>query len=659
MTKKVLPYGNWPSKISSQLLTKNSPKLSEPKLSSDSQYWLETRPEEKGRTVIICHQADKVTKVITPEGMSVRTRIHEYGGGSYLIHNQTAYFVNDSDQRIYQHNLQTQELSPLTPKGQYRFADFCIDKQRQQLICVCEIHKDDHKEPENCIVAVKLDGSSTTALSMLVFGNDFYSNPRLSPDGKHLSWLTWNHPNMPWDNTECWLADITSLGLLQKHRKVAGGSDDGNRHESIFQPQWSPTGELFFVSDRNEWWNLYKYNVETKTTECIHEMPAEFAMPQWVFGMSTYGFLNSYTVFCTYTQDGEWHSGLIDTMTKQFNPLTSDFISFDAIDCDDESDAAIFVGANKNSSDNIILWRKHEWKNLSPTEKSPIDKNEFSLAQAITFSNNQQQDVHAFYYPPQNAQYEDQHSALPPLLVMCHGGPTGATRTTLNLKIQYWTNRGFAVLDVNYSGSTGYGRQYRDRLKQQWGVLDVDDICCGADYLVQEGKVDPQRVAVRGSSAGGYTVLAALTFRDSFKAGASLYGIGDLSLLAEDTHKFESRYLDQLIGPYPEQQSIYENRSPLFHIDQLQCPVIFLQGLEDKVVPPNQAESMVKALAQKKIPVAYVTFSEEGHGFRQAQNIQFAIDAEYGFYASIFSLNPAEKLPQVPFVKDSQKEESL
>jgi dipeptidyl aminopeptidase/acylaminoacyl peptidase len=659
MTKKVLPYGNWPSSITSEQLTLSSPKLSEPQVSSGSCFWLQSKPEEKGRTVIVRHTPSSGNQVITPKGINVRTRIHEYGGGAYLIHDNKAYFVNDDDQRIYCQDVDSQEAMPLTPQGQYRFADFCIDETRQQLISVCEIHKDENKEPENCIVAIKLDGSSTTALSMLVFGNDFYSNPRISPDGEHLSWLTWNHPNMPWDNSECWIAEVTSLGLLQKHRKVAGGTEDSSRQESIFQPQWSPTGDLFFVSDRNEWWNIYKYNVQTKVVDSVHEMSAEFGMPQWVLGMSTYGFLNSYTLFCTFTQNGEWHCALLDTLTQQFNLLDSAFTSFDAIACDDETDTAVFAAANSTSSDQIIQWHDHQWKQLSDSQSSSINEQEFSLPKAIQFQNQHQQKVHAFYYSPQNSQYEASGEALPPLLVMCHGGPTSATRNALNLKIQYWTNRGFAVLDVNYSGSTGYGRSYRDRLKKQWGVLDVDDICAGADYLVQEGLVDPQRVAVRGSSAGGFSVLAALTFRNNFKAGASLYGIGDLSLLAQDTHKFESRYLDQLIGPYPEEEALYKARSPLFHIEQLQCPVIFLQGLEDKVVPPNQAEAMVKALDEKNIPVAHVTFEGEGHGFRQAKNIQFAIDVEYSFYSEIFALQPAESLPKVPFIKDFNSEVSI
>ena len=655
MTKKTSPYGNWPSPISSGMLTRNSNRISEPKLDRNNCYWLESRPAENGRTAVVRQTPDGKQQDITPTHMNVRTRIHEYGGGCYHVYNGTVYFVNDEDQRIYciktiqaEHN-----PIPLTPKGNYRYADIAIDEKRQQLVCVCEIHKDE-QEPENCIVAIKLDGTSTTAFHVLAFGNDFYSNPRISPDGTYLSWLTWKHPHMPWDNSECWLAEINALGLLQKQYKVAGGVDDGSRKESIFQPQWSPTGDLFFVSDRNDWWNLYRYNATSKTIEPMLDKKAEFACPQWVFGMSTYGFLNSFTLFCSYNENGYWKAIKIDSMTGTLTPIELPYTSIEAINCNDETDTAIFIGANDHELNAVVTWHNDSSHLITVSAELPINRHELSKPEAINFENSYGDTVYGFYYPPHNAHYEcTDNNTLPPLLVMCHGGPTGATSTALNLKLQYWTNKGFAVVDINYSGSTGYGRTYRNRLQGQWGVLEVDDICAGADYLIHQGLVDPQRIAVRGSSAGGYSVLAALTFRDHFKAGASLYGIGDLTLLAQDTHKFESRYLDGLIGKYPEEKALYEARSPLNHVAKLDCPVIFLQGLEDKVVPPNQAESMVSALLEKNIPVAYVSFKEEGHGFRQAKNIQHALDVEYAFYASIFNLNPADRLPTVPFQKKS------
>lgn len=648
-TKQTAPYGSWPSKITTDVLTRGIVRFSEPQLDNGLCYWLESRPEEKGRGVVVCQLTDGNNVDVTPANMNVRTCIQEYGGGNYRVHQGVVYFVNNDDQCVYKLEGCNQEPILLSPKGQYRYADFCVDEERQQLICICEIHKSE-QEPESCIVALKLDGSSSIAFNVLVFGNDFYSNPRISPDGEYLSWLTWKHPHMPWDNSECWLAEFSSLGLLHKHRKIAGGADDDSRKESVFQPQWSPLGELYFVSDRNQWWNLYRYNTQTKIVETVVEMEAEFATPQWVFGMSTYGFLNSYSIFCCYTQSGQWHAGLVDTLSKQLRPLSLDFTDIEGVCCDEDNDTAIFVAANTHKLNQIVHWRA---QNITTIKKNhALDQQYFSTPETIEFPNRHQQQVYGFYYPPHNPEYLDE-SSLPPLIVMCHGGPTGATRMSLNYKVQYWTSRGFAVLDINYSGSTGFGRTYRDRLKTLWGVLDVEDICDGAQYLVSVGKADPERLAVRGSSAGGFSVLAALTFHDCFKAGASLYGIGDLSLLAADTHKFESRYMDQLIGPYPEVKVTYEARSPLLHIDKLNCPVIFLQGLEDKVVPPNQAEGMVNSLVTKNIPVAYVTFEDEGHGFRNADNIRYSLEVEYAFYASVFALTPTENLPNVPFVKQT------
>ncbi len=659
--KNNAPYGAWPSTISSQVLTQGLTHLNEPQLDGEFCYWLESRPVDKGGCRIVRQLTEQLlssegtVETITPEDVSVRTRIHEYGGGAYRVHNKILYYVNDKDQRVYSlDNNNNAEPLALSPEGNYRYADFCIDEHNQQLLCVCEIHKENQKEPENCIISLKLDGSSTTGFNLIVFGNDFYANPRVSPDGTHLSWLTWNHPNMPWDNSECWVAELSAFGLLKKKHKVAGGVD-GSRNESIFQPQWSPTGDLFFVSDRNNWWNIYRFNLDSKATHTVVEMDAEFATPQWVFGMSTYGFLNSFTLLCCYTQAGRWQLAKVDTITSQFTPISLPFSNIMNIYCDDENDRAVFMAAGDDSLNRVVLWQDNQHHNIRYSGEFPIDSQEYSIAQAITFTNQHQQNVFGFYYSPHNTRYEECNETLPPLIVMCHGGPTGATSSALNLKIQYWTNRGFAVFDINYSGSTGYGREYRDRLKKQWGVLDVDDICAGADHLVQEGLVDPKRVLVRGSSAGGYSVLAALTFRNHFTAGASLYGIGDLSLLAEDTHKFEARYLDQLIGPYPEAKSIYEARSPLHHVDQLRCPVIFLQGLEDKVVPPNQAEAMVAALNKNDIPVAYVTFADEGHGFRQPENIRYALDVEYAFYLSQFKLAIEDELPEVPYVNDKTK----
>ncbi len=656
-SKTIAPYGSWLSPFSSTQITQKSVRLSEPQLDQEYCYWLEQRPQEKGRSVIIRQKlsnSDNSPEEVTPKAFNVHSRIHEYGGGNYLAHKGIIYFVNAQDQRVYQLD-SNKKKSPqaLSPEGNYRYADFCIDEKRQQLICACEIYQDD-KEPQSNIISLKLDGSSTVGFNILAFGNDFYSHPRLSPEHDKLSWLSWDHPNMPWDSSECWIADFNSFGMLHKHRKVAGGThiDTDTRQEtgeSIFQPQWSPTGELLFVSDRTNWWNLYSYNTYNKHIEALTNMEAEFATPQWVFGMSTYGFINSYTLLCTYTQQGTWFLATIDLMSHTLKTLPLPFTHIEAMYCQDDSDSAVFIGSHATAGSAIIHWTQDEWKILARSSTEQHSSEDIAVADNITFNNSANEVSHGFFYAPANSQFQDEEHAKPPLIVMCHGGPTGSTSPSLNSKVQYWTSRGFAVFDINYSGSTGYGREYRRRLYGQWGLKDVDDIVCGVKHLITQGRVHPEQVAIRGSSAGGYSVLAALCFSDIFKAGTSLYGIGDLSALAEDTHKFESRYCDQLVGKYPEERRIYEQRSPINHIEKLNCPVLFLQGLEDKVVPPMQAEKMVNALHNKAIPVAYITFPEEGHGFRQADNIRYSIEAEYAFYSHIFALQPQETLPTIPF----------
>lgn len=668
-------YGAWSSDITSDLLTANTVRLTEPQLDNGNCYWLEQRPEEKGRCVVVCQSKNENVAPfdVTPASVSVRSKAHEYGGGSYTVVDDIVYFVNANDQRIYKMPVdQTSEpiasepvaLSPENSEQvNYRYADLFVDRKRQQLICVCELHRTKtNNEPENSIVSFRLDGSSTIGFNILVFGNDFYSNPSVSPDNEKLAWLTWDHPNMPWDNSECWIADFNHFGMLHKHRKVAGGiSSQHPSGESVFQPQWSPTGELLFVSDRNNWWNIYSYNTYNKYTEILIDMPAEFATPQWVFGMSTYGFINSYTLLCTYTQEGQWYLATIDLLSHAFKKHSVPFTQIEAIACQDDNDTALFIGASATQQAELIRWQTDSWQSIAQSSHIELPIEQLSIPEAITFNNSHGDDVHGFFYPPKNNTHSPSideteninDTKKPPLIVMCHGGPTGATNASLSVKIQYWTSRGFAVFDINYSGSTGYGREYRRRLYLRWGELDVDDLCSGANYLIAQEKVDSSKIAIRGSSAGGYSVLAALTFTNTFTVGASLYGIGNLSALAEDTHKFESRYCDQLVGEYPQEKALYQARSPIYHIDQLNCPVIFLQGLDDKVVPPNQAEAMVNALQQKNIPVAYVTFENEGHGFRQADNIRYAIDVEYAFYATIFNLSPTDTPTTVPFVSET------
>jgi dipeptidyl aminopeptidase/acylaminoacyl peptidase len=455
---------------------------------------------------------------------------------------------------------------------------------------------------------------------------------------------------MPWDGTECHLAQLDDAGAVISQQLIAGAAN-----ESVFQPQWSPAGELFFVSDRSNWWNLYRWN--GRSAEALCPMAAEFAAPQWTFGMSTYGFIDADRVLCCYSQSGQWYLASIALATGNFTPIETALTDISALNCAGRT--AVFLGADPVHSPALWRYTPDAHPQLQQTVQSSaqvIPVNYLSQPMAIGFPTTDGETAHGFYYPPHNPDFCGPEGVLPPLLVMCHGGPTGATEASLNLKIQYWTSRGFAVLDVNYRGSTGYGRPYRERLKRNWGITDVVDVCSGVDYLVQRGLAHPRQVAIRGSSAGGYTVLAALTFSDRFQAGASLYGIGDLETLARDTHKFESRYLDTLVGSYPAERDTYRDRSPIHHSEQLHCPVIFLQGLQDRIVPPEQAEAMVSALTEKSIPNAYVTFPEEAHGFRQAQNIQRAIEAELYFYGKVFGFKPADEL--APLVINHLPEES-
>ncbi|MFC3114248.1 S9 family peptidase [Cellvibrio fontiphilus] len=620
--------GHWPSPISAELLTAQGIRLSDPQAVGDWLYWLETRPQEQGRCVLVCEQAG-VRRDLLPAPHSIRTRIQEYGGTPYLATQDFIFYVLDSDQRIYAYDLNQHTSRALTAEGAYRYADFCFDAQRARLLAVREDCTHNAQHPRSEIIALDLISG---ALSVLAQGADFYSNPRLSPSGNQLSYLRWNHPQMPWDGTECVLAELTPAGAVAQSAVIAGSTT-----ESIFQPQWSPAGELFFVSDRSNWWNIYRWT--GSSAEAICAMDAEFATPQWVFGMSSYGFLSADEIFCCYSQEGVWQLGLIHIAQQKLRPINSPLRDISSIFCQHQPESrALFLGAS--ATQGAQLWG-YSAGNYAPLQhnKFALDERYLARAEAISFPTRDGEMAHGFYYAPSHAEYRTAPDNLPPLLVMCHGGPTGACETSLNLKIQFWTSRGFAVLDVNYRGSTGYGRQYRDRLKHHWGITDVIDVCSGVDYLIAQQKINPQKIAIRGSSAGGYTVLAALTFGDSFNAGASLYGIGDLEALARDTHKFEAHYLDSLVGEYPAQQQTYRDRSPIHHIDQLNCPVLFLQGLQDKVVPPAQAEAMVSALQQKGIMTEYLTFAEEGHGFRQAQNIQRALNAELAFYLTVFSRN--------------------
>ncbi len=597
------------------------------------------RPSERGRQVIVRRSAGGETADINPPEFNARTRVHEYGGGDYVVHDGAVYFSNFTDQQIYRvdSNSAPEKITRQTEDDRLRYADAVVDSTRNRLITVREDHRQEGREAENTLTAVSLDDG---AEEVLVSGNDFYSSPRVRPDGSQLAWLTWNHPNMPWDGCELWTGDIAADGSVGNHQLIAGGL-----RESIFQPQWSPDGVLYFVSDRSGWWNIYR--ALDNGSECLCEMKAEFGAPQWGMGMSTYAFASADKIICAFVETGLWRLGTIDTRARSFEPIDTHFTDIDYVQASPER--VVFRAGSPREPLSIVEMNlaSREMKVLQRSANLEIDDGYISEPQPIEFPTENGLTAHAFYYPPKNRDFAGRSDEKPLLLVKSHGGPTSATLAILMLTIQYWTSRGIAVLDVNYGGSTGYGRAYRERLNGTWGIIDVDDCVNGAKFLAARGDADGNRTVIDGGSAGGYTTLCALTFRDYFKAGASYYGVSDLEALEVDTHKFESRYSRSLIGPYPERRDLYYDRSPLHFTDRLSCPLIFFQGLEDKVVPPNQAEMMVDALRQKGLPVAYVPFEGEQHGFRRAENIKRSLDGELYFYSRVFGFELAERVDPV------------
>ncbi len=637
-----VPYGSWRSPITSDLIVSSALRLGSVRLDGADIYWSELRPTEGGRQLVVRYGPDNdpgsVTD-ITSEPFNVRTRVHEYGGGAYLVHQGTVYFSNFADQRLYRQRAgePPEALTPaVTPAAGLRYADAVADPQRQRLICVVEDHRQSG-EAVNAIATIPFTGGTPR---ILVSGNDFYSSPRLSPDGRQLAWITWNHPQMPWDGTELWLANVSEDGSLSRPQRLVG-----NVKESVCQPQWSPGGALHFISDATGWWNLYRW--EGERAQALFPMEAEFAGPQWNFGQSSYGFEDSQNIICTYIYEGTTRLARFDTLARSMDEIEMPYSGIGSLQVGEGF--AIFLAASKTKPSALVRFdlATHSMTELRQSSGLKVNAGYISEPEVLSFPTTGGFNAYGIYYRPQNKDCEAPVTERPPLLVKTHGGPTAAASSAFNLAIQYWTSRGFAVLDVNYGGSTGYGRAYRNRLQGKWGIVDVDDCANGARYLVDQGKADVDRLAIDGGSAGGYTTLAALTFRDVFKAGASYYGVSDMASLAEETHKFEARYLDSLVGPYPEKKAIYDERSPINAVDQLSCPIIFLQGSEDKIVPPNQAETMVNALKEKGIPVAYLLFEGEQHGFRKAENIKRALDAELSFYSQIFGFEIADDIEPV------------
>ena len=639
--QQTAPYGTWHSPVTPEMVTEAGIRLGEIKTDGPDVYWLEGRPAEGGRNVIVRlggPNGEPGPVDVTPEGYNVRNRVHEYGGAAYGVNDGVVYFSNFADQRIYRHKIGEQPdpvtADPDIPAGD-RFADGRFTPDGRFLVCVRERHVEG-REAVNEVVAVQVDGGVQTVLAS---GHDFYSFPRLSPDGTRLAYTAWDHPNMPWDEAELWVAALSPDGTSSGAVQVAGGSG-----ESIFQPEWSPGGTLHFVSDRTGWWNLYA--LEEDTAEPVFPGNTESGEPQWVFGQSTYAFLPDGSIALTVGGEAGRRLMIIDG-DRQAREIELPYTSIGGlvatgsdvlITAASPAEPAAIVRVDTDTGAVMVVRKSSELQ---------IDEGLISRPQSVTFPTGDGDEAHAYYYPPTNPGFKAPASEMPPLIVLSHGGPTSAASASFSLDIQFWTSRGFAVTDVNYRGSTGYGRAYRDALKGQWGVVDTEDCINAARHLVDQGLADGRRAIIKGGSAGGYTTLCALVFHDYFAAGASYYGVADAETLATDTHKFESRYLDGLIGPYPEARDLYRQRSPIDYVDQLSCPVIIFQGLEDEIVPPSQAEAMVKALKAKGVPYAYLPFPGEQHGFRIAANIRRTLDAELYFYGKIFGFEPAGEVEPV------------
>jgi dipeptidyl aminopeptidase/acylaminoacyl peptidase len=635
------PYGSWDSSITISMLTEAGTPVGGVTTDAGDLYWTESRALEGGRVAIVRKDAHGVIADAVPEGFNSRSRVHEYGGGSYAVKDRVLVSCDFADQRVYR--IEGGVATPITPEPKIpagdRYGDFAFHGDR--LISVRERHKNG-REPVNALVTFPIDGSDKPRV--ITKGHDFYANPRVSPDGTRLAWLSWDHPNMPWDGTELWCAALNDDGTISEPELIAGGEG-----ESIFQPEWSPEGVLYFVSDRTGWWNLFR--LKDGNVEAVHLMDADFGLPQWILGMRRYGFLLNDRIAVVYVEDGVDRLGVLEGESLLPVPAPFDVFGHSFATCGDQ----VFTTAGSGSVPTSVVRIDVDTEAVKYVRKSmEIDLNPalISLPEPIEFPTTDDAVAHAFFYPPRNPEFTAPTGEKPPLLVISHGGPTARTSPELDLGIQFWTSRGIGVVDVNYRGSAGYGREYRNALRGRWGIVDLDDCINAALFLADGGHADEDRMAIRGGSAGGYTTLCALAFADVFAAGASYFGVGDLAALATDTHKFESRYLDSMIGPYPEAADVYEERSPLHNVDGFSCPVILLQGLDDKVVPPAQAEEIVAALDARGIPHAYVAFEGEGHGFRQADNIERAREVELYFYSRVFRFDPADDLDPVEIVHE-------
>lgn len=625
-TKATAPYGSWESPITTQKITEKVRTASDPIVNEGRIYWTEFRPSEQGRSRIVTYDDLGNQIAITPEDSNVRTKVYEYGGRAYSIDGNRVYYVNFKDQRVYMMENNEPPVA-ITDEG-VRYADFRVAPEG--LIAVAELHTPpdttNYLEVKNYLALIE----PNKGVKILEEGHDFYSSPTLSPDGKKLAWLAWNHPNMPWDESEVWVADYNN-GELSNKIKVAGSTE-----ESLYQPTWSPSGELYFISDKSGWWNLYR--IKNDKIEALYPMEAEFGIAQWHLGTRTYAFTGrGDEIIATYEQNGTVKLALLDPEKKTLTPVDLGFADYGS---PTSGPGFVVLSAGSYTTPRKLIkldLATLTWTQIGPLPTQKYDPEYFSTPQFIRYPSADGRHSYAYYYPPTNKDYQGPQDQKPPLIVISHGGPTASTSPTFSIGNQYWTSRGFAILDVNYGGSTGFGRQYRDLLKGNWGIVDVEDSEYGAKYLIEKGLVDPQLIFIRGASAGGFTTLASLAFTNLYAGGASYFGVSDFEMLMQDTHKFEARYTDQLVGPYPETIDLYHARSPLYHANQITSPVMFFQGADDRIVPLNQAEAMYNALMKNHIPTELIVYPNEGHGFREGKNIQDSLQRELRFYQDLIN----------------------
>lgn len=626
--KQQAPYGSWESPVKSRDLAGACLGIQSPRMVDGTLYWLESRPAENGRCVVCSAAGDAV-----PPGFTVRNRVHEYGGGAWNFMNGELFFCNDHDRSLWRCRPGSPPEIFIRSSGE-RYADLEPDPARNRVICVREA------EGRSAIIASDILYSTK---KVLFSGAEFYSSPRVSPDGKSLAWIEWNHPDMPWDSTVLCRAELDAEGNPGPAVRLAGGGG-----ESVVQPQWSPGGRLYFISDRTGWWNIYRTGLSGD--EPVAAMDAEFAQPLWQFAMSSYAFVSDTLLAAAFTRNGFWSLALVDAQALQMKVCELPFTYIDHVRAGEGT--VVFLAGSTREPNVLVSMNAGtgQWTVVKRTTEVEIAPGNLSEPESVAFPSAGGRTAYGLFYPPCSEKFEGPAGEKPPLIVTVHGGPTAAANPSLSLKTQFWTTRGFAVLDVNYAGSTGYGRAFREALNGQWGIADVDDCCLGAEYLAGRGLVDRSRMAISGGSAGGFTALSALAFRDVFTAGIIRYGVSDCSALARDSHRFEAHYLDRLIAPYPEQKAVYDARSPLFHAERLNRPVIFFQGLEDRVVPPEQSRAMFEALAARGVPTAYVAFEGEQHGFRKKDSIVRMVESELYFLSRIFKFQAADSPAPVEIV---------